>query len=488
MTKLLNSLGQPMISKRAGLSMMSGDIIALIVSFWVCSLAFNYLTALDIQTAQSYERHVVYGLIGLSALIVFLTNGHYTQRMPWWNQVRILALTTFFSLLAEGFISFMVGIQSSGILICANWLLCLVLFIILRLVFFNDQKRLKDWSIPTVIIGDSSTASDILYAFNADPSTGYDVKTVFLRDREGEKLTVDSLPKRYSNLEIVGDTEDYASFIRQHPDYFFVVVLDTFRGLKRDLIIENLNKAKAHYAVVPAVARLSLYEMEPRYFFGFDVMLLHARTALTSPMSHFVKRAMDFSAAGLGLLLLSPFFAVIIAALKIEGQQGSIFYGGERIGQNGRRFNCWKFRTMAPDSDHLLHEYLAANPEAQAHWEKYRKLPKDPRVRTRTESFLRKASLDELPQLWNVLTGDMSLVGPRPILPNEQEAYGATLNEYIKVRPGITGLWQVSGRNAMSFERRVYWDSWYVRNWSLWGDIVIMLKTVPAVLLRNDGH
>jgi undecaprenyl-phosphate galactose phosphotransferase len=142
---------------------------------------------------------------------------------------------------------------------------------------------------------------------------------------------------------------------------------------------------------------------------------------------------------------------------------------------------------MEPNSDHLLNAYLENNPEAKINWEKYRKLQNDPRVTTKTARFIRKTSLDEIPQLWNIFTGDMSLVGPRPILEDETHYFEEdTLKEYLSIRPGLTGLWQVSGRNKTSFKRRVYWDSWYVRNWSLWGDIVILIKT-PIVLLTRKG-
>jgi lipopolysaccharide/colanic/teichoic acid biosynthesis glycosyltransferase len=143
---------------------------------------------------------------------------------------------------------------------------------------------------------------------------------------------------------------------------------------------------------------------------------------------------------------------------------------------------------MEPDSDQLLEKLLAEDPAAREEWERYRKLKNDPRVTTRTARLIRKASIDELPQLWNVLVGDMSLVGPRPILENEVAYFGESLNEYLQVRPGITGLWQVSGRNETSFERRVYWDSWYVRNWSIWGDIVILLKTLSVVVTGRGAY
>jgi len=178
--------------------------------------------------------------------------------------------------------------------------------------------------------------------------------------------------------------------------------------------------------------------------------------------------------------------ALVGLGLKLEGQSGSIFYGGKRIGKDGRLFRCWKFQTMEPKAQHLLQELLDRDPVAREKWEKFRKLDSDPRVTTRTARFIRKASIDELPQLWNVLIGDMSLVGPRPALSDETHYFGDRLSDYLSVQPGITGLWQVSGRNDTSFKRRVYWDSWYVRNWSFWGDVVILIKT-PFVLLLQRG-
>ncbi len=142
---------------------------------------------------------------------------------------------------------------------------------------------------------------------------------------------------------------------------------------------------------------------------------------------------------------------------------------------------------MEPDSDHLLHELLESDSALKEEWETYHKLKvKDPRITTKTAELMRKTSIDELPQLWNVLIGDMSLVGPRPILQEEKNLLGDAFKNYIIVRPGITGLWQVSGRNDTSFERRILMDSWYIRNWSIWGDIVIMIKTLNVVL-RGSG-
>jgi undecaprenyl-phosphate galactose phosphotransferase len=164
-----------------------------------------------------------------------------------------------------------------------------------------------------------------------------------------------------------------------------------------------------------------------------------------------------------------------------------VFYRHERIGKGGRRFECLKFRTMVPDAGRVLDDYLAAHPEAEAAWRRDHKLRHDPRI-TRIGAWLRRTSLDELPQLINVMRGEMSLVGPRPVVAEELARYGDNIVYYVESTPGLTGLWQVSGRNDLDYRRRVHLDCWYVKNWSLWCDLVILFKTPRAVLRGNGAY
>jgi len=198
-----------------------------------------------------------------------------------------------------------------------------------------------------------------------------------------------------------------------------------------------------------------------------------------------VKRAIDLIGALIGLFLCLPLFFVLGVALKCEG--GSVFFAHYRVGRRGRLFPCYKLRTMLPDAQQRLDALLANNADARAEWARDFKLRNDPRI-TRLGHFLRRTSLDELPQLWNVLTGDMSLVGPRPVVEDELQRYGKHAPDYLAVRPGITGLWQVSGRNNTSYEARVALDARYVREWSLWLDCVILLRTVEVVLTRRGAY
>ena len=198
------------------------------------------------------------------------------------------------------------------------------------------------------------------------------------------------------------------------------------------------------------------------------------------------KRALDIVGAGVGLVLLAPFF--LIVALMVRADGGPAFFAHQRVGRGGKLFGCLKFRSMVIDSQARLEALLANDPAARAEWEATRKLKNDPRI-TRIGRFLRSTSLDELPQLINVLRGEMSLVGPRPVQEAEIDRYyGASAAHYMAVRPGITGLWQVSGRSETSYESRVALDVAYVSRPSLLADISILLRTPVAVLSRRGAH
>ncbi len=200
----------------------------------------------------------------------------------------------------------------------------------------------------------------------------------------------------------------------------------------------------------------------------------------------FAKLLFDKLFAAAALLLLSPLMLAIAVAIRSKGT-GPIFFVHSRIGQGGRAFGCVKFRTMRPDSQTELEEILRIDPIAREEWEEQHKLERDPRV-DRVGHLLRTTSLDELPQFWNVLRGDMSVVGPRPITQAEIEKYGPHFDEYASARPGLTGIWQISGRSDTSYERRVALDVSYVRNWSMLQDLRIVIRTISVVLLGRGAY
>jgi exopolysaccharide production protein ExoY len=209
------------------------------------------------------------------------------------------------------------------------------------------------------------------------------------------------------------------------------------------------------------------------------------RPARTRPVGGGAKRLMDITLAVLALVLLAPVMA--LTALAVRLAMGSpVVFAHRRVGLNGAVFRCYKFRTMVGDAEEVLRRHLAADPAAAEEWRATHKLRDDPRV-TPLGRVLRKSSLDELPQFLNVLRGDMSCVGPRPIVVEELARYGADAAAYLSVRPGVTGAWQVGGRSSVGYDARVALDRAYVREWSLWRDVVIILRTIPAVLSHDDA-
>ncbi|MEM9410172.1 MAG: undecaprenyl-phosphate galactose phosphotransferase WbaP [Planctomycetota bacterium] len=206
---------------------------------------------------------------------------------------------------------------------------------------------------------------------------------------------------------------------------------------------------------------------------------------LLQPSSQIIKRVMDVSLSLLGLVFSLPVFVGIAIWMKLT-DPGPIFFGHERIGRYGKRFDVWKFRSMCVNADEILKQTLEQNLEQRAEWEATQKLQDDPRVSS-VGNFLRMTSLDELPQLWNVLKGEMSLVGPRPIVANEVQKYDNKFKSYLKAVPGVTGFWQISGRNLTTYERRVELDDFYVRNWSISFDLYILVRTVKTVLFREGA-
>ena len=203
-------------------------------------------------------------------------------------------------------------------------------------------------------------------------------------------------------------------------------------------------------------------------------------------MQDFIKYCLDFILAIILFVLLFPINLIIILILKIF-TKGSVFFKHKRIGENGKEFILYKFRTMKESRDKILNEYFIKYPEAKLEWKNNHKLRNDPRI-TKVGYFLRDFSLDEIPQILNIIKGDMSFVGPRPIVSKEIEKYGIHFNNYKRCKPGLTGLWQVSGRNNTTYKERIDFDMYYINHKSFLLDMKILLKTIPVVLSRKGAY
>jgi undecaprenyl-phosphate galactose phosphotransferase len=225
---------------------------------------------------------------------------------------------------------------------------------------------------------------------------------------------------------------------------------------------------------------------ELRHFFQQQTLVIEIKNNLARPSNYLAKRFSDFVLGYLVFVLLLVPMAALCVLVRLTSRGPAIFRQ-ERIGKGGKHFMCYKFRTMKLNADEQLYELLENDPRVRQEYETFRKLKDDPRI-TRFGSFLRETSLDELPQILNVLKGEMSLVGPRPYLPREWDCIKEYAETVLSVPPGITGLWQVSGRSKKTFQERLVLDLWYVRNWNFWLDTVLLLKTAYAVFKKEGAR
>ncbi|HIH6649315.1 TPA: undecaprenyl-phosphate galactose phosphotransferase WbaP, partial [Klebsiella michiganensis] len=260
----------------------------------------------------------------------------------------------------------------------------------------------------------------------------------------------------------------------------FIVAVESNQSEMRNTWLRNfMIKGFRYVSVIPTLRGMPLDSTDMSFIFSHEVMIFRVQQNLAKWSSRILKRIFDLAGSITIIIALSPILLYISRKVKKDG--GPAIYGHERIGKDGKPFKCLKFRSMVINSKEVLENLLANDAAAKKEWDATFKLKNDPRI-TKIGGFLRRTSLDELPQLFNVLKGEMSLVGPRPIITAELERYNDEVDYYLLSKPGMTGLWQVSGRSDVDYETRVYLDAWYVKNWSMWNDIAILFKTVAVVL------
>jgi Undecaprenyl-phosphate galactose phosphotransferase WbaP len=364
-----------------------------------------------------------------------------------------------------------------------HWIFAAALLIAGRTLSKRLMLAYGAWQLRTLVVGRRHDVDDVIDALESEPALGY--RVVGTLDPE----------RGYSSLGDASESEatdgpalewgQLAALCRRLGIENLVLACDDAELARMKVLLLELSRHEMPYAIVPPLRGIAVHGLQVQHFMSHDVVLMQPRNNLARTANRGIKRAFDLVAACAALLFLGAL--MVVTAMLVRRDRGPALYAHCRIGLHGRRFRCLKFRTMVRDADRVLEAHLAASPEAAEEWARDRKLREDPRL-TPLGRFLRKSSIDELPQLINVLKGEMSLVGPRPIVESEQAFYGDDLGFYLQVRPGITGLWQVSGRNNVRYARRVALDSWYVRNWSLWHDIAILCSTVPAVLRREGAY
>lgn len=463
--------------------------MALPLAFLLSALIAQYISQnilqhdfVDMTYENIKERGYLFFLMYGIALFVFYNRGHYRRRIPWWSQVRYVVITFSIIFLMDGFTHFAVKYDFSRLWMGMSWIFSIVFVLVGRQMARVMATFLKCWKVETIVVGDKENIIETVFALHSESHTGYEVSMLVIH-KGYDTFDRLELPPAYHTISFIDGRKNYTSFINKHHHAFFVIAPDSFTHFDVEKIVNILQENHVGYAVVPPVEGIGLYSATPQYFFGHDIMFLLSRQRIFSPLAKLVKRLMDIVGSIMALLLLSPLFLILFFLVRKDG--GPVFFGHKRVGKDGKLFKCWKFRTMKVNAEKELKMLLSKDAKAQEQWKTHRKLTDDPRI-TSIGKWLRELSIDEFPQFWNVLKGEMSLVGPRPIQKDELVYYASKKASYTSVKPGVTGLWQVSGRSEIGYKQRVHFDLWYIENWSLWHDIVILIKTV-GVLIKRVG-
>ena len=432
---------------------------------------------------QGQLRIVVFGVLVLAAIAWFWLAGHYTRRRPFWDEIG--EVWRFLSILAilDASLLYLAKLQFSRFWFVTVWAFALPLIPIFRALLKDALIAHGLWQKPAIVVGTGEHATETAKALFLEPMMGL-TPVAFAASQRAEPA-VDHLDVGSHRLPVLPLRDLLTSPMpeRVQPSVFVALEQDEFA--QESTSLQRLNRAYRDLRVVPPLRGLPLYGATVHHLFRHELFFLTLQNNLARRGPRLAKRTFDLLASVLLLALLSPLFLYLV--LRIRQDRGPAFFGHNRIGQEREVFKCYKFRTMVPNAAEVLQDLLDRDPAARAEWDRDFKLKNDPRV-TPIGDFLRRTSLDELPQLWNVLRGQMSLVGPRPVVAAELERYGDDVCYYLEAKPGMTGVWQVSGRNDTDYGYRVYLDAWYAKNWSLWYDIVILIKTVKVVLRRQGAY
>ena len=421
-----------------------------IFGIWLCfglavvlkNLLYGDSVLLDIGRYQGFAPSYVI------MIFLFFYQGIYSRRYDFWHESRILVKSCFLGLLLSLALLALIKVnyefsRASFILSFAFMAVVLPLF---KLVTKKRLFKFGLWQKRAKILGEGEEFES---AVLESAYLGY----VRALGRDYDVLFIGG-----SRIEASALNELIESNIRENKEILFTPVLRSYDFTQADI-----------YSIF--ASRTSLFAI---------------RNSLKSPLNLALKRGLDLALIFLALPLLVPIFGVIVLMMKLKEPAGRIFFSHQRMGFGGKPFGCLKFRSMKENGDEILAQYLKQNPQEVEYFEKYHKYEHDPRI-TKLGDFLRRSSLDELPQLINVLKGEMSIVGPRPCAQYERKDMGEYADLILAVKPGITGLWQVSGRSDVDFATRAGMDAWYMKNWCIWNDIVIIIKTFKVVLMRKGA-
>ncbi|MGA2141395.1 MAG: undecaprenyl-phosphate galactose phosphotransferase WbaP [Brevinematales bacterium] len=408
----------------------------------------------------------------------------YTSRYPFWEEMRSILKSVTITFL---FIFLMVTVRSmygniSRLALIFTWIFLSITMIILRYWGKRVLYHMGLWKEKALVIGTDPSAVNTVKGLTNEKQLGYSV-VGFIDDNKSKK-EIDIEGKKYP---VFSGIKNFTKFVTMLEISTVIISMPRLSRDELTKLTNHVQKYVKNVVLVPDIVGIAQINTELHYLFMQKLFLLKIKNNLHSITNHIIKTAADI----IIVIFLLPFFLVFLAVISLLiklDSEGPVFIIQDRLGYRGKIFNCVKFRTMYIGSDKILSDHLSKNKEATAEWKTYKKLRHfDPRV-TRIGAFLRKTSLDEIPQLFNVMKAEMSLIGPRPYLPSEKQEIEDYVDVIFMTKPGLTGLWQVSGRNELIFSERMKLDTWYVENWSVWLDVMILFKTIGAVLQRKGAY
>ncbi len=428
--------------------------------------------------------------IGCAAVAVwyFWLRGHYLRRRSSWDRLGDLAFVAGGLIgieLLAGWQGLAGSLPPSALLLLWTIVGALVLFG--RITVRRQLERAGHWRRPAVVLGSGQRAQEVARAVAEDQDLGLSVTHIVQFGEAEASDDIETVTIADKKVPVLATQDPLAALFLRFRDHVVLIAPPPEQFAAVDKLVPTLTSLCPSVGVALPTVGLATMGAATQVLLRRDVALVWMQNRLMRPEWRVMKRCFDVLAAAGILIITSPILLTVALLIRcIDG--APVFFAQERVGRNGRIFRMIKFRTMVSDAEEILSQWKAEHPER---WSAYKannfKLSDDPRV-TLLGRLLRQTSIDELPQLWNALKGDMSLVGPRPLLRREVSDYGGNIQLYLTARPGLSGLWQVSGRSETQFSDRAQLDGWYVRNWSFWYDIVILFKTVRIVLGRSGAY
>ncbi|HBA61016.1 MAG TPA: undecaprenyl-phosphate galactose phosphotransferase WbaP [Elusimicrobia bacterium] len=469
----------PKIKNRIGVALLFlGDILAIFAFFHLSVLIREGILPRFISDMPDYNYSFKnYSWIFVVWLLILLYEEGYSKRLALWDEIRFIWKSSFFSSVAIFTMLFVMkrGHEYSRALIITMAMVAIILFPFVRIYYKRFLYYLGLMRRKILIIGSGPAAVSAYTAIRHEPNLGYEIAGFVDNDPAMEEIDGNKVRKGINKID---------RYIRSAGIHDVIVAKPELDKDELAKLLNHLQHKVENTLFIPDIKGIAVAGTELRHFFREQTIIIEVSNTLANPLKYGAKRLLDYLAGVIIFLVFLAPMLLIALIIKLDSK-GPAILRQKRIGKNAREFYCFKFRTMLPDADERLKKLLENDRSAKEEWEKYWKLTDDPRI-TRVGNILRKTSLDELPQILNVILGEMSLIGPRPYLPREWEYIKEESDIIHALPPGITGLWQVSGRNNQDYNFRITMDSWYVKNWNLWLDVMILFETV-GVVLKRDG-